>query len=250
MMRLSSRIVHVWLLLFVHSCSTFQPHSWSIRPSLPLNLQLHAKKKTQTKTTSKGFGVVQQQTPPKKVDPAVTDPSPAIKPELEFLQSVTPEDAKNKVVDASLTAEERAEKLLREKFGMKTFEEQQLDAKQLAAYQEEMKRLKKLKKQMEMENVDLITLLPSSLVLGIDRFLKAGLFVTGTLFILAGLGITLEAWSKTTGTPLPESLQAFIVQTIEPNFTYGLFVLLGFSVSLGIFAALQLGSEGASYKED
>jgi len=40
------------------------------------------------------------------------------------------------------------------------------------------------------------------------------------------------------------------VNTIEPNFTTGLFVLLGFSVGLGVFAAAQLGSQGAQYKED
>lgn len=64
------------------------------------------------------------------------------------------------------------------------------------------------------------------------------------------MAITVEAWSKTTKTALPESLDQFIVGTVEPNFTPGLLVLLGFSVSLGVFAAAQLGSQGAQYRED
>jgi hypothetical protein len=246
------RSVLVWLLVFVNPCSTFQPQSWNRRLSLSTSPTLYAKKKTPSTTSAgKGFGQVEQQTPPKKAKPtsATTDPPPPYK-EPTYLQSVTPEEATKKVVDTSLTPEERTAKILREKYGMKTFEEQQLNAKQLAAYREEQKRFQQLKKQVENEKVDLMTLLPGPLILGINRFLQTGLAISGTLFILAGIGITLEAWSKTSGTALPESLDTFIVQTIEPNFTYGLFVLLGFSVSLGVFAAMQLGSQGATYRED
>jgi hypothetical protein len=246
-----ARMILVWLLVFVNPCRSFRPQSWNNRLSLS---QLHAKKKspTTTTTTGKGFGQVEQQTPPKKTKPAAATDSPSSMKyqEPEYLQSVSPEEAKKIVVDTSLTPTQRTEKILRENYGMKTYEEQQMNAKQLAAFQEEQKRLQKLKKQVEMENVDIMTLLPGPLIIGIDRFLKAGLVVTGTLFILAGIGITLEAWSKTSGTTLPESLDTFIVQIIEPNFTYGLFVLLGFSVSLGFFAAMQLGSQGATYRED
>jgi hypothetical protein len=45
-------------------------------------------------------------------------------------------------------------------------------------------------------------------------------------------------------------LDSFIVTTIEPNFTPGLLVLLSFSIGLGLFSAAQLGSAGATYKED
>jgi ABC-type dipeptide/oligopeptide/nickel transport system permease component len=74
--------------------------------------------------------------------------------------------------------------------------------------------------------------------------------VAGVLFVLSGIGITLEAWSKTTGSSIDPTLDKFIVEAIEPNFTTGLLILLGFSVSLGLFAAAQLGSAGAQYKED
>lgn len=133
---------------------------------------------------------------------------------------------------------------------MKSLAEQQMTAKQLENYQAEQERLKKLKKQVEMDQADLMSLLPPRFVVAIDRFLKSGLVITGVLFIFSGFGITLEAWSKSTGSALPEDLDTFIVQVVEPNFTYGLLVLLGFSVSLGIFAALQLGSEGANYREE
>jgi hypothetical protein len=59
-----------------------------------------------------------------------------------------------------------------------------------------------------------------------------------------------RAWSKTSNQPLPENIDQFIVNIIEPNFTTGLLVLLSFSVCLGAFAAAQLGSSAASYTED
>ena len=93
-------------------------------------------------------------------------------------------------------------------------------------------------------------MLPAPVLVGIDLFLKAGTAICSVLFVMAGLFITAEAWSKASGDALPENLDAFIVNIVEPNFTPGLLVLLSFSVSLGAFAALQLGSQGATYKED
>ena len=69
-------------------------------------------------------------------------------------------------------------------------------------------------------------------------------------FVAAGLAITVEAGSKATDNPLPPAVDDFITNVIEPNFTPGLLVLLGFSVSLGAFAALQLGSSASTYRED
>ena len=153
--------------------------------------------------------------------------------------------------EEELSAEERAARILREQYGMKTMEEQQLSAKQLETVQKRKKKLQEWKKAAESnEDFDVMSALPAPVLKGIDAFLKAGVVVTGTLFILAGLGITIEAWSKTSGQPLDSNLDKFIVETIEPNFTPGLLVLLGFSVSLGLFGAAQLGSAGAQYKED
>ena len=74
--------------------------------------------------------------------------------------------------------------------------------------------------------------------------------MTTVAFVLAGFGITAEAWSVATSNTLPDNVDQFIVNVIEPNFTYGLLVLLGFSVSLGIFATAQLGSGSSFYKEE
>ena len=155
---------------------------------------------------------------------------------------------KEKNLDSS--PEERAKQVLRDKYGMKTLEEQQLDAVQLARRKEEQKKWSELKKKaVTGDDFDLIAILPVPVALGIDRFLKAGTFLCGMLFVASGILIAVEAWSKAFGDPLPPELDNFIVHTIEPNFTPGLLVLLSFSVSLGLFASLQLGSQGASYKE-
>jgi ABC-type dipeptide/oligopeptide/nickel transport system permease component len=92
--------------------------------------------------------------------------------------------------------------------------------------------------------------LPAPVLRAIDGFLKVGVTIAGTAFVLSGIGITLEAWSKSTGNAIDPTLDAFIVGKVEPNFTAGLLILLSFSVSLGLFAAAQLGSAGAKYKED
>jgi hypothetical protein len=99
------------------------------------------------------------------------------------------------------------------------------------------------------EDFDLIKILPDPLLIFIDRFLKVGVAVCTALFISAGIAITVEAGSKATNNPLPASIDDFITNVVEPNFTPGLLVLLGFSVSLGAFAALQLSSSSSTYRE-
>uniref|UniRef100_A0A7S1VP37 Transmembrane protein n=2 Tax=Grammatophora oceanica TaxID=210454 RepID=A0A7S1VP37_9STRA len=161
-------------------------------------------------------------------------------------------------LDPNLSQEERAEILLREKFGMKPAAEQEKEKEsrrlQKEAKKKELDVSRKLegweKKAEEKGDFDLMEALPAPLLVAIDRFLKAGVAVSTVLFVAAGLGITLEAWSTATNSPLPDDIDAFIVNTVEPNFTPGLFVLLGFSVSLGVFAAAQLGSSGSKYTED
>ena len=104
-------------------------------------------------------------------------------------------------------------------------------------------------KQMKDEDFDIFMIVPPPILRAIDFFLKTGLTITTILFILSGFGITAEAWSVATSNPLPENVDSFIVNVIEPNFTPGLLVLLGFSVCLGIFATAQLGSGSSTYKE-
>ena len=168
-----------------------------------------------------------------------------------LLQSVaeggSPETPK---IDQELSPEERAKLILKEKYGLKSMEEQQAETKQRQAIEEQRKKLNEWKKNAASDRFDIMTALPPSVLVGIDSFLKIGLGTTSVLFVLGGIGITVEAYSKATGKPLPVDVDQFLVNVVEPNFTPGLFVLLGFSVSLGLFAAAQLGSQGATYRED
>lgn len=167
-----------------------------------------------------------------------------------LLQSVNVGSGESRQFD-NLTPEERAKKLLREKYGMKTVEEERMTAKQLEQLEAQRKRTAELKAMADAdEGIDFITLIPGPVIQGITKFLQAGIVITGILFIGAGLGITLEAWSKTSGDPLPADADSFIVNIIEPNFTTMLLVLLGFSISLGGLASAQLGSKSAQYKEE
>jgi hypothetical protein len=100
------------------------------------------------------------------------------------------------------------------------------------------------------EDKDVFEVLPPELLRGVDTALKVGLGVCTLAFLVAGVFITIEAGSKATGNALPSGLDDFIVNVVEPNFTPLLGVLLGFSVSLGLFSAGQLGSKSSVYREE
>jgi hypothetical protein len=99
------------------------------------------------------------------------------------------------------------------------------------------------------EDRDLLAVLPPSVIRGIDTILKLGLGISTVLFVVAGIFITIEAGSKATGSPLPDGLEGWIVNVVEPNFTPGLGILLAFSVSLGIFSVSLGGSASSTYRE-
>lgn len=215
-------------------------------------LALCARKNTSTKP--KGFGNKENELPsPTAATTSRLSTNKSARETSQFLQSVDT-SATVTTPDASVIStdpEERAKQILREQYGLKSLEEQQLDAKQRTLRKEEQKKWAALKRKAELnEDLDIFSMLPAPVLVGIDLFLKAGTAVCSVLFVLAGLFIAAEAWSKASGDALPENLDAFIVNIVEPNFTPGLLVLLSFSVSLGAFAALQLGSQGATYKED
>lgn len=96
---------------------------------------------------------------------------------------------------------------------------------------------------------DFVSMLPPAAIKGIDSFLKLGLGVCTVAFITAGVFITIEAGSKATGSELPAGLEDFVVNIVQPNFTPGLGVLLGFSILLGLFSIGLGGSAASSYKE-
>jgi hypothetical protein len=215
---------------------------------------LEAKRKKSA--AAKGFGtkaavetnVVAAADASEKPSEAIAD-SPSPPASSSFLQSVEGGSAAPPALD--LTAEERAKLLLREKYGMKSMEEQQIDVKQAEQVKAQRLRIAELKKKAaNNEEFDFISMIPPPLLQGLDVFLKAGVVLSGMAFILAGIGITAEAWSKASNQPLPQDIDNFIVTMVEPNFTPGLLVVLAFSVSLGVLSALTLSSGGATYREE
>mmetsp|Transcript_7601 Transcript_7601/g.14429 ORF Transcript_7601/g.14429 Transcript_7601/m.14429 type:complete len:275 (+) Transcript_7601:196-1020(+) len=196
---------------------------------------------------------------------AKSDAAPSSRPSNEqqqsnkgaFLQSVEqggtaakPELAATTAESSNLPPEERTKQILREKYGMKTLEEQQMKDKQMQQLKAQQKKLAELKKKAELDqDIDIIAMIPAPVLKALDAFLKGGVVLSGTAFIVAGILITAEAWSKASGQALPPDMDNFIVNVVEPNFTPGLLVVLGFSVSLGVLAAASLGSEGAQYRQ-
>lgn len=183
------------VLVLLQNADAFQPRLTTARYFGLLSLQLHAKKKKGQQSGSKGFGKVEEQVEAQKpANPkSVTESSPAEPPlpKGAFFQSVDGgTDRKPELED--LPPEERTKQILREKYGMQALDEQQAnETEQLKAQQ---KRLAKLKKKAELEeDVDFMAMILAPVLKGLDTFLKAGVAIPGTLFILAGIGITLEA---------------------------------------------------------
>jgi hypothetical protein len=219
-------------------------------------VSLNAKKKKQ-KSGGKGFG---KQAP--VVGNASTEPAPmnmeassptsmTAETDGSFLTSVAGGSGAVPTVDESVPVEDRTSAILRDAYGLRTREEQREAYKKEQTAKEQRKKLDEWKKLADKgEDFDLMKSLPGPVLIGIDRFLKVGVAICTVLFVLAGIGITIEAWSKASASPLPEDIDNFIVNVIEPNFTPGLGVLLGFSISLGAFATAQLASASATYRED
>jgi len=219
-----------------------------------IELQAKAKK---DKAAGQGFGKKEEATAasatPKKIATmAVEEPRETVAPltSQPFLQSV--DGGSTNVPE--LAPEERAKQLLRNKYGLKTLEEERLDQKQRDALAAQRKKLAEFRAKADAaaadDEFDLISLIPGDVLQAIYFVLKLGIGLTGTAFLLSGVGITIEAWSKASNSPLPENIDNFIVNIIEPNFTTELLVLLGCSISLGVLASLQLGSKSAEYREE
>lgn len=243
----------------ISNVSSFMiPHSPNI-PRVPTT-SLPAKKNKGSNKRGKGFGKDLAPTAPAKGNTAPFDmggSSPSMEASTSFdgLSSVAggsnaiPTTAAAR--DESIPVDQRTASILRDNYGLRTRSEQQEAAKREEAAKEQQKKLAEWKKLAdEGKDFDIMEVLPGPVLIAIDTFLKAGLVICTILFVLAGFGITVEAWSKTTGEPLPENIDQFIVNIIEPNFTPGLGVLLGFSVSLGAFAAAQLSSASSTYRSD
>lgn len=247
--------VKVSLALFIALLANSNGFSLSTISSLTTNptfstTLLEAKKK-KSRSSGKGFGKASEiKSPPPKQVVAKDEGDEQPVEGLSSIETTTSNsfDRPKLELDPNLSEDERNKEILKQKFGLRSFEERQGDIKAAEKLAEQRARMKQIK-QMKDEEFDILMVIPPPILKAIDFFLKTGLAITTTLFILAGLGITAEAWSVATNNPLPEGVDDFVVNVIEPNFTPGLFVLLGFSVSLGVFATAQLGSGSSAYKE-
>ena len=223
--------------------------------------QLSAKKKKSRASAGEGFGksAVVSESPSKSISDSLSneDSSGSAPRALQSIDSAAPtsDNSDNLDIDPNLSDEARSKAILRQKFGLKSYEEQQADlgdyraiqeAEAKAAQREKLRNIEKLWP----EDKDFFAVLPPSVVRGIDAFLKTGLGLTTVAFITAGVLITIEAGSKATGYELPAGLDEFVTNVVEPNFTPGLGVLLGFSVCLGVFTISLGGSAASSYRED
>lgn len=224
--------------------------------------QLSAKKKkSRGSSAGEGFGksAVVSESPSKSTSDSLSseDGSGSAPRALQSIDSAPPtsDSSDNLDIDPNLSDEARSKAILRQKFGLKSYEEQQADLGDYRAIQEAEAKAAQREKLRNIENLwpedkDFFAVLPPSVVRGIDTFLKTGLGLTTAAFITAGILITIEAGSKATGYELPAGLEEFVTNVVEPNFTPGLGVLLGFSVCLGVFTISLGGSASSSYRED
>eukprot|EP00545_Synedropsis_sp_CCMP1620_P005905 CAMPEP_0119014174 /NCGR_PEP_ID=MMETSP1176-20130426/9397_1 /TAXON_ID=265551 /ORGANISM="Synedropsis recta cf, Strain CCMP1620" /LENGTH=246 /DNA_ID=CAMNT_0006967323 /DNA_START=34 /DNA_END=774 /DNA_ORIENTATION=+ len=237
-------------LLLATSCNAFQGPAFVAKPMSSSSTKLLAKKnKGQSAAAGQGFG---KAAAPAELKQPTNDDAPTSMRSAPAggLQSVEM-GGSNAIptfqADPNMPVEERTKQILQEQYGLRTLEDQRREEK----IREQRNKIQRLKEEAEKdEDFDVFALLPPALLVGIDRFLKIGLSVCTVTFVGAGLGICAEAWSAASGNVLPEEIDSFIVNVVEPNFTPGLLVLLGFSVSLGIFATAQMGSSGSRYSED
>eukprot|EP00584_Thalassiosira_punctigera_P009746 CAMPEP_0172527694 /NCGR_PEP_ID=MMETSP1067-20121228/2320_1 /TAXON_ID=265564 ORGANISM="Thalassiosira punctigera, Strain Tpunct2005C2" /NCGR_SAMPLE_ID=MMETSP1067 /ASSEMBLY_ACC=CAM_ASM_000444 /LENGTH=265 /DNA_ID=CAMNT_0013311487 /DNA_START=186 /DNA_END=983 /DNA_ORIENTATION=- len=218
---------------------------------------LSAKKKKRSSSSGEGFGK-------KSSGGAVLEEGAATASSTDApraLQSIDAPSAPqrpandNLNLDPNLSPEERSQAILRSKFGLKSYEEQQADLGDYRALVDAENKKEKRDKLRNLDKVwpedkDFVAVLPPGLIKGIDSFLKLGLGVCTVLFLVAGVFITIEAGSKATGSELPAGLEEFVINVVQPNFTPGLGVLLAFSVSLGLFSVALGGSAQSSYRED
>ena len=223
--------------------------------------QLSAKKKKSRGSSGEGFGkaaAVSESPSKSSSDRFINEDDSGSAPRtLQSIDSaVSTSDSSDSLdIDPNLSDEARSKAILRQKFGLKSFEEQQADLGDYRAIQEaeakaaQRDKLRSIEK-LWPENKDFVSMLPPSVVRGIDTFLKTGLGLTTGAFITAGIFITIEAGSKATGYELPAGLDEFVTNVVEPNFTPGLGVLLGFSILLGVFTISLGGSAASSYREE
>jgi hypothetical protein len=240
-------LFYILLITCFISGNAFTPMKPAVRVTIT---ELNSKKKGPS-TPGKGFGKVESKSTTKTIQTPETSSFDVPSETIGFssVDGATSFEKPKIDIDPNLSTQDRTKEILKQQFGLRSIDEKQADL--VAAQKAKETKLKiERAKQMKDEEFDIFMLVPPPILKGIDFFLKAGLSITTILFVLAGIGITAEAWSAATGGVLPDDVDTFIVNVVEPNFTTGLFVLLGFSISLGLFATAQLGSGSSIYRED
>ncbi|KAL9190451.1 hypothetical protein ACHAXT_007662 [Thalassiosira profunda] len=244
----------------LHSSASSSPAGACGGAAVPVTRLAAKKKKQRSASSGAGFGKSPAASAGSAVreEPAEASEAPRALQSIEGapLSAAAPTMATEDLgLDPNLSPEERSQAILRQKFGLKSYEEQQADVGDYRAVLDADKkkaRRDKLRNIEELwpEDKGIVEVLPPGFIKGVDTFLKAGLGVSTVAFIAAGILITIEAGSKATGTALPPGWEAWIETVVEPNFTPGLGVLLGFSVSLGLFSVALGGSASSTYRED
>uniref|UniRef100_A0A6S9L345 Uncharacterized protein n=1 Tax=Heterosigma akashiwo TaxID=2829 RepID=A0A6S9L345_HETAK len=85
----------------------------------------------------------------------------------------------------------------------------------------------------------------------IENGLIVGLSALLLFFLLGGIGIGASGVAVITNNPLPEGLERFIADTLEPSFTPTLLVFFVLSSTLGVFKSLQFESRSdVQYREE
>ena len=250
------------LLLAVVSCKAFSSPSTikilSTQQRYSSTTILSAKKTKKKRGSGEGFGTTT--TNRSNDDNAVqsTYEDTASSSSSMPLQSINTQQQTQTTKELNLqglSPEERSQTILKEKFGLKSYEEQQADLGDYRALNdaEDKKKKRTILRNLDTawpENKGFVDVLPPSVIKGIDSLLKLGLGVCTVLFVLAGVLITIEAGSKAGVYEIPIGLEEFVVNVIQPSFTPGLGVLLGFSITLGMFS-IGIGSSASStYRED
>ena len=250
------------LLLAVVSCKAFSSPSTikilSTQQRYSSTTILSAKKTKKKRGSGEGFGTTT--TKRSNDDNAVqsTYEDTASSSSSMPLQSINTQQQSQTTKELNLqglSPEERSQTILKEKFGLKSYEEQQADLGDYRALNdaEDKKKKRTILRNLDTawpENKGFVDVLPPSLIKGIDSVLKLGLGGCTVLFVLAGVLITIEAGSKAGVYEIPIGLEEFVVNVVQPNFTPGLGVLLGFSITLGMFS-IGIGSSASStYRED
>jgi len=149
-------------------------------------------------------------------------------------------DSDDAATNGKLTKEERQEAILRS-FGLDKMEDRKDDSKGGVKLPDNA---------FDADgDLNLLAFIPMEVQGGIESLLY---FTTGALlfvFIVAGIGITWDAYAISTKGSLPGAVAGLITEILEPNFTNIGLAFLASSSSLGFFKVAQFSNPDVQYSE-